>query len=215
MVQDLPRLSTRSRLSLFGEETKKLEEHIHIRRTAYAEHCSKGTQLDFSIDQFISKEVVSSSETKKIKDNFRFFVEQVGAIADGSSQQQDAARTMYNIVIRKKDSKDIAYSDAVSYFGKISQTKFDLIRTAALDLLQAKVYIHIYIYSYIHIYKKVMYVCTYTYRSQEVQQLFHIYACILVYLYIHMKTKFDLIRTAALDLLQVKVYINIRIYTYI
>jgi hypothetical protein len=56
---------------------------------------------------------------------------------------------MYNIVIRKKDSKDIAYSDAVSYFGKISQTKFDLIRTAALDLLQAKVYIHIFIYSYL------------------------------------------------------------------
>jgi hypothetical protein len=138
MVQDLPRLSTRSRLALFGEEAKKLEEHVHTRRTAYAEHCSKGTQLDFSIDQFVSKESVSSSETKKTRDNFRFFVEQVGAIADGSSQQQDAARTMYNIMIRKKDSKDIAYSDAVSYFGKISQTKFDLIRTAALDLLQAK-----------------------------------------------------------------------------
>lgn len=136
--QDLPRLSTRSRLALFGEETKKLEEHVHVRRTAYVEHSSRVTQLDFSIDQFLSKEVVSSSETKTTRDNFRFFVEQVGAIADGSSQEQDAARTMYNIVIRRKDSKEVAYSDAVSYFGKISQTKFDLIRTAALDLLQAK-----------------------------------------------------------------------------
>jgi hypothetical protein len=44
---------------------------------------------------------------------------------------------MYNIVLRHKDSKAISYTDAVSYFGNISQSKFDLIFTSALTLWEA------------------------------------------------------------------------------
>lgn len=130
-----PRLSTRTRLALFGERSAELEELEYIRRTAFAEYSRGTAQADFTIELFQPKGLNNSAtDIKATRDNFRFFVQQVGIISDGSAQERDAARTMYNIVVRRKDQKDLAYTDAVSYFGKISQAKFDLIRNAALDL---------------------------------------------------------------------------------
>jgi hypothetical protein len=134
-----PRLSTRSSLALFHAEAPEVEELEHIRRTSFAEYSNRTAQPNFSIDLFLPKSTASSTsvEVKSIRNDFRFFLQQVSAIADGGAQEQDAARTMYNIVVRRKDSKDLAFTDAVSYFGKIPLTKFELIRTAALDLYQA------------------------------------------------------------------------------
>lgn len=134
-----PRLSTRSCLALFHAEAPEVEELEHIRRTSFAEYSNRTAQPNFSIDLFLPKSTASSTsvEVKTIRNDFRFFLQQVSAIADGGAQEQDAARTMYNIVVRRKDSKDLAFTDAVSYFGKIPITKFELIRTAALDLYQA------------------------------------------------------------------------------
>lgn len=138
-----PRLSTRSCQALFGEGFTELEELEHIRRTVFSEYSNRTAQANFSIEMFQQKGLISSSagtaDQKAIRDNFRFFVQQVGIIADGSAQECDAARTMYNNIIRRKESRDLAYSDALSYFGKIAPTKFDLIRDAALDLYQASI----------------------------------------------------------------------------
>lgn len=132
-----PRLSTRVSLALFGDEAKELVELEYIRKMSFADYYSRTAQPDFTIDIFQPKSLTSSSsDVKTTRDNFRFFIQQVGVIADGSAQEQDAARTMYNIIVRHKGSKDSAYSDAVSYFGKITSTKFDLIRSTALDLYQ-------------------------------------------------------------------------------
>ena len=134
-----PRLSTRSSLALFHAEAPEVEELEHIRRTSFAEYSNRTAQPNFTIDLFLPKSTASSTsvEVKTIRNDFRFFLQQVSAIADGGAQEQDAARTMYNIVVRRKDSKDLAFTDAVSYFGKIPLTKFELIRTAALDLYNA------------------------------------------------------------------------------
>ena len=134
-----PRLSTRSCLALFNIGAPEVEELEHIRRTSFAEYSNRTAQPNFSIDLFLPKSTTSSTsvEVKTIRNDFRFFLQQVSAIADGGAQEQDAARTMFNIVVRRKESKDLAFTDAVSYFGKIPLTKFELIRTAALDLYQA------------------------------------------------------------------------------
>ena len=138
-----PRLSTRSCQALFREGFAELEELEHIRRTTFAEYSNRTAQANFSIEMFQQKGLISSSagaaEQKAIRDTFRFFVQQVGIIADGGAQEQHAARTMYNNIIRRKESRDLAYDDAISYFGKIAPTKFDLIRNAALDLFQASI----------------------------------------------------------------------------
>ena len=138
-----PRLSTRSCQALFQEGLAELEELEHTRRTTFAEYSNRTAQANFSIEMFQQKGLISSSagaaEQKAIRDTFRFFVQQVGIIADGGAQEQHAARTMYNNIVRQKESRDLAYNDAISYFGKIAPTKFDLIRNAALDLFQASV----------------------------------------------------------------------------
>lgn len=136
-LQCEPRLSTRVSLALFGDVAKELIELEYIRKTSFADYYSKTAQSDFTIDLFQPKSSTSSSsDVKATRDNFRFFVQQVGVIADGGAQEKDAARTMYNIIVKHKGSKDSAYSDAVSYFGKITVSKFDLIRSTALDLYQ-------------------------------------------------------------------------------
>ena len=134
-----PRLSTRACLALFDERVTEVVELEHIRRTAFADYIHRTAQPAFSIDLFLSKSSANSSsaEIKSIKDNFRFFIQQVSIIADDSAQQQDAARVMYNIIVKYKTVKESAYADAVSYFGKISPTKFDLIMKAGLDLYEA------------------------------------------------------------------------------
>ena len=134
-----PRLSTRACLALFDERVTEVVELEHIRRTSFADYVHRTAQPAFTVDLFQPKSSANSSsvEVKTIKDNFRFFIQQVSIIADDSSQQQDAARVMYNIIVKYKAVKESAYTDAVSYFGKISPTKFDLIMKAGLDLHEA------------------------------------------------------------------------------
>ena len=135
-----PRLSRRLRLVLFGEQAPSTAQLLYERTNDFAAFLHTAKQGDFTVDAFLPKHggttsaAASPVEVKAIKDNFKFFVATVAALEHA---EEHASRTMYNVITRNDGNKEAAYAEAVSYFGKISGAKFDLLHAAGLDLLRA------------------------------------------------------------------------------
>ena len=135
--EEQPRLSRRLKLVLFGEQAPSAAQLLHARTTEFAAFVAQAKQGDFTVDAFLPRHgsaAASPAEVKATRDNFKFFVATVAALEHA---EEHASRTMHNIIVRHEADKAAAYAEAVSYFGKISSAKFDLLFAAGVDLLRA------------------------------------------------------------------------------
>ena len=132
-----PRLSTRLQLVLFGEQLASLQSLMHERTTACLQFTQKAVQREFTIDTFLPKGApITPTESKAIKEHFKFFLTTVASL---NVEEEHSARTLYNLIVRHETShtKEKAYEEAVSYFGKINRAKFELLWMSALELFTA------------------------------------------------------------------------------
>lgn len=129
-----PRLSSRLVWKLYGEVVATPEELIVkkslIKQTPKAGLNESNKKLpvkaDFNITRFLpNNHTFAVAEANGIRQHYREFIAIIGSLAPSNSPlHKNAANTMYNIITRI-NSMDMAYKDALSYFGFIDRKIFE------------------------------------------------------------------------------------------
>lgn len=133
--EPLPRLSTRLLLSMYGKESEDLNKLWHTRMVQLKRlEQANDTRSTFLLTDFTSN-TMKAIEFNAIKSDYKSFIDEVNCVAD-SATQSNAAKTMYNI-ITKRDSLEVSYSDACSYFGKIHVKQWNSLVQLAQSLERA------------------------------------------------------------------------------
>eukprot|EP01038_Epipyxis_sp_PR26KG_P011120 gene11120-14924_t len=127
-----PTLFTRLLLKLLKEEVETVEELQYKQPILLQTVEDNINSKPFDLNRFISTQKKSTQEQQEIRKSYKEFNEEVSIIANNSSQQNNASKTMYNIIARNNDVEDDstkdgfnnAYHEAKSYFGHIPINSF-------------------------------------------------------------------------------------------
>lgn len=131
-----PKLSLRLQTAYGADIHDILVESIK-RQTLIKNILEENDDLQFSIETFVPKgSDISSDELFSVKDTMTKYITLLNQITNGSSQQRDCAKVMYNIIIRTADY-DTSRNEAIRYFGEEVSKSFQQIYNYALKLIEA------------------------------------------------------------------------------
>jgi activating signal cointegrator complex subunit 3 len=132
-MENLPRLSHRLLLNLYGQECSDTSHWQHQRVMAFPT-IEKYTeaQQDFSIDNLVAKcRPLSSSEYASLRSVYTRYLECAGRFLDSESLERNSFRVMYNIIVRNKVLQT-ALEEAIAHFGSLARDNFGPAFDAAL-----------------------------------------------------------------------------------
>jgi activating signal cointegrator complex subunit 3 len=132
----LPKLSTRLKNILLGETPRdEIYESFHQRSVlSTLSEQAKNTDT-FTLETFLSRDF-SSDYISRIRREYSSFLSLANDLTNGSSQQHDAAKVLYNMINRAA-AEQTAYAEVTSYIGPIPEALFHQVFEKARFLHEA------------------------------------------------------------------------------
>lgn len=121
-----------------SNENMTLNRESHIARLREIEAIEKAMDLsnEFSLEEFLIG--VSGEIIEKVRQSYMNFVREANELTNGSSNENNAARVLFNIIKRNSKSEDKGLNEASSYFGikNLSKQRFSSICNYASLLIE-------------------------------------------------------------------------------
>jgi hypothetical protein len=113
-------------LSLYGDQrADNVNLLLAQRKKLLTELANADVTLPLTVDVFLHSSM-SYEAAQKVRREYMSFIKEVTAVEAGNSHP-NAAKTLYNIIVRNLASKAAAMKETVSYFGHVSESQFDTI----------------------------------------------------------------------------------------